>query len=139
MLTASIPCRSASSTAAWSTRRLVSGVRRSVSVSASGATLIDPPNFSSLTSLHRTDTLRNKVRHYDVRTKDSIREETTLTDRSIEQATASGAAVPSLPPRWFIRAAWVAHRAIYRFTGGRRGPAPPKPGGPVGYPRPPTP
>jgi len=26
-----------------------------------------------------------------------------------------------LPPRWFVRAAWVAHRAIYSFTGGRRG------------------
>ena len=27
----------------------------------------------------------------------------------------------SLPPRWFVRAAWVAHRAIYSITGGRRG------------------
>ena len=26
-----------------------------------------------------------------------------------------------LPPRWFVRAAWVAHRAIYSVTGGRRG------------------
>ncbi len=26
-----------------------------------------------------------------------------------------------LPPRWFIRAAWVGHRAIYSITGGRRG------------------
>ena len=26
-----------------------------------------------------------------------------------------------LPPRWFIRAAWAVHRAIYRLTGGRRG------------------
>ena len=26
-----------------------------------------------------------------------------------------------LPPRWFIRAAWVAHRAIYSVTGGRFG------------------
>ena len=26
-----------------------------------------------------------------------------------------------LPPRWFVRAAWTAHRAIYRVTGGRRG------------------
>ncbi len=26
-----------------------------------------------------------------------------------------------LPPRWFIRAAWVVHRAIYVVTGGRRG------------------
>ena len=35
---------------------------------------------------------------------------------------------PRLPPRWFIRAAWVVHRAIYRFTGGRRGLWRPKPG-----------
>lgn len=28
---------------------------------------------------------------------------------------------PSLPPRWFVRTAWVVHRAIYRVTGGRRG------------------
>jgi deazaflavin-dependent oxidoreductase (nitroreductase family) len=26
-----------------------------------------------------------------------------------------------LPPRWFVRAAWVGHRAIYSVTGGRRG------------------
>jgi deazaflavin-dependent oxidoreductase (nitroreductase family) len=26
-----------------------------------------------------------------------------------------------LPPNWFIRTAWVAHRAIYSATGGRRG------------------
>lgn len=26
-----------------------------------------------------------------------------------------------LPPRWFVRAAWVGHRAIYSITGGRRG------------------
>jgi F420H(2)-dependent quinone reductase len=30
-----------------------------------------------------------------------------------------------LPPRWFIRAAWVVHRAIYKLTGGRRGLWPP--------------
>jgi F420H(2)-dependent quinone reductase len=28
---------------------------------------------------------------------------------------------PWLPPRWFIRAAWATHRAIYRFSGGRTG------------------
>ena len=53
----------------------------------------------------------------------------TLTDRSIPQATTT----PKLPPRWFIRAAWVVHRAIHRFTGGRRGLAHPKgPGGNFG-------
>jgi deazaflavin-dependent oxidoreductase (nitroreductase family) len=35
---------------------------------------------------------------------------------------------PWLPPNWFIRAAWRIHRAIYRFTGGRRGLWVPKPG-----------
>ena len=34
---------------------------------------------------------------------------------------------PRLPPRWFIRFAWSAHRAIYRLTRGRRGLWPPKP------------
>ena len=28
---------------------------------------------------------------------------------------------PFLPPRWFIRSAWILHRALYRFTGHRRG------------------
>ncbi len=28
---------------------------------------------------------------------------------------------PTLPPRWFIRVAWVLHRALYKVTGGRRG------------------
>jgi deazaflavin-dependent oxidoreductase (nitroreductase family) len=35
---------------------------------------------------------------------------------------------PSLPPRWFVRAAWIVHRAIYRFTPGRFGLWPAKPG-----------
>ena len=29
--------------------------------------------------------------------------------------------IPRLPPRPFVRVAWVVHRAIYRFTRGRRG------------------
>ena len=33
-----------------------------------------------------------------------------------------------LPPRWFIRIAWVVHRAIHRLTGGRRGLWPARPG-----------
>lgn len=28
---------------------------------------------------------------------------------------------PRLPPRWFIRAAWAVHRAVYSITGGRLG------------------
>jgi deazaflavin-dependent oxidoreductase (nitroreductase family) len=35
---------------------------------------------------------------------------------------------PRLPPRWFIRTAWVVHRAMYRLTGGRRGLWTPAPG-----------
>jgi len=35
---------------------------------------------------------------------------------------------PYLPPRWFVRTAWVLHRALYRATGGRRGLWPPKSG-----------
>ena len=34
---------------------------------------------------------------------------------------------PSLPPRWFVRAAWVVHRAIHRLTPGRFGLWRPKP------------
>ena len=29
--------------------------------------------------------------------------------------------VPRVPPRWFVRLAWYAHRALYRVTGGRVG------------------
>ncbi len=36
---------------------------------------------------------------------------------------------PFLPPRWFIRTAWLVHRAYLRVTGGRRGLWLPKPGG----------
>ena len=36
---------------------------------------------------------------------------------------------PFLPPRWFIRAAWYAHRALLRVTGGRLGLRRPKPDG----------
>lgn len=28
---------------------------------------------------------------------------------------------PFVPPRWFVVAAWAVHRAIFRWTGGRRG------------------
>jgi F420H(2)-dependent quinone reductase len=33
-----------------------------------------------------------------------------------------------LPPRWFIRLFWAAHRRVYRWTGGRLGLWRPKPG-----------
>lgn len=32
-----------------------------------------------------------------------------------------GTKKPPLPPRWFVRAAWLGHRAIYRVSGHRRG------------------
>jgi len=34
---------------------------------------------------------------------------------------------PRLPPRWFVRTAWVVHRAIYRLSRGRLGLRPPRP------------
>jgi F420H(2)-dependent quinone reductase len=34
-----------------------------------------------------------------------------------------------LPPRWFIRLAWIVHRRLYRLSGGRLGLWRPKPGG----------
>jgi deazaflavin-dependent oxidoreductase (nitroreductase family) len=37
------------------------------------------------------------------------------------QETATTKRPAPLPPRWFIRAAWVVHRAIYRLTGGHFG------------------
>jgi deazaflavin-dependent oxidoreductase (nitroreductase family) len=36
---------------------------------------------------------------------------------------------PRLPPRWFIRFFWQAHRRLYRVTGGRLGLRRPKPAG----------
>jgi deazaflavin-dependent oxidoreductase (nitroreductase family) len=42
--------------------------------------------------------------------------------------TASPTKRPRLPPRWFVRTAWVVHRAAYRLTGGRRGLWKAKPG-----------
>jgi deazaflavin-dependent oxidoreductase (nitroreductase family) len=35
---------------------------------------------------------------------------------------------PRLPPRFVVVGAWVLHRALHRFTGGRKGLWPPKPG-----------
>jgi hypothetical protein len=46
--------------------------------------------------------------------------------------TADRERTPRLPPRLFVRSAWVMHRAIYRFTGGRRGLWRPKAGGTFG-------
>jgi F420H(2)-dependent quinone reductase len=46
--------------------------------------------------------------------------------------TADRQPAPNLPPRLFVRTAWVVHRALYRFTGGRRGLWRPKVGGTFG-------
>lgn len=35
--------------------------------------------------------------------------------------TASSSGSARIPPRWFIRTAWVVHRGLYRITGGRFG------------------
>lgn len=36
-------------------------------------------------------------------------------------SSTSAPNAPWLPPRWFIRAFWAGHRAVYRITGGRLG------------------
>src|SRR5690349_16819811 len=36
--------------------------------------------------------------------------------------------MPRLPPRWFVRLAWYAHRGLYRGSGGRLGLWPPSRG-----------
>ena len=56
-----------------------------------------------------------------------------MTDRPTDSIDAAmipddRARSPYLPPRWFVRTAWVLHRALYRVTGGRRGLWPPAPG-----------
>jgi deazaflavin-dependent oxidoreductase (nitroreductase family) len=38
-----------------------------------------------------------------------------------DDATNPAAPTAWLPPRWFVRLAWVAHRALYAVTGGRFG------------------
>src|SRR6478672_4756535 len=51
-----------------------------------------------------------------------------MTDRIVDRSQGEAVSKPRLPPRWFIRLAWVVHRAIYRFSGGRRGLRLPTPG-----------
>jgi deazaflavin-dependent oxidoreductase (nitroreductase family) len=38
-----------------------------------------------------------------------------------ERASGEPDRAPRLPPRWFVRTAWVAHRTLYRTTRGRVG------------------
>jgi len=54
-----------------------------------------------------------------------------MTTPTVDQAPTKSS--PWLPPRWFVRGAWVAHRAIHRFSGRRRGLALPKADGQIGY------
>ena len=54
-----------------------------------------------------------------------------MTTPTVDQAASHPS--PWLPPRWFIRGAWMAHRAIHRFSGGRRGLSLPKPGVAFGH------
>jgi F420H(2)-dependent quinone reductase len=44
-----------------------------------------------------------------------------MSSDSKDSLAAAPTSAPRLPPRWFVRTAWVVHRAIYRLTGGRRG------------------
>jgi deazaflavin-dependent oxidoreductase (nitroreductase family) len=46
--------------------------------------------------------------------------------------TAVREQTPRTSPRLFVRSAWVLHRALYRFSGGRVGLRPPKPGNTFG-------
>ena len=51
-----------------------------------------------------------------------------MTERDPMATVTDAARSPRLPPRWFVRGAWVIHRAIYRLTPGRFGLWPPKEG-----------
>ena len=44
-----------------------------------------------------------------------------------ETSAAAPGRPPRVPPRWFVRSAWVVHRGYYRLTGGRRGLWKPRP------------
>ena len=46
-------------------------------------------------------------------------------DPAATETTTGEARQAYLPPRWFIRAAWIGHRALYNLTGGRLGLRPP--------------
>ena len=50
-------------------------------------------------------------------------------DRVAISTMADNHTTARLPPRWFIRLFWIAHRCVYRWTGGRFGLWQPKPGG----------
>ncbi|SFR84835.1 deazaflavin-dependent oxidoreductase, nitroreductase family [Agromyces sp. CF514] len=39
----------------------------------------------------------------------------------LDPTTPATSRPPRIPPRWFVRTAWVVHRGLYRATRGRRG------------------
>ena len=43
------------------------------------------------------------------------------TDLSPAETISEERPTPFLPPRWFIQAAWIGHRALYKVSGGRLG------------------
>ena len=49
-------------------------------------------------------------------------------DAPTQDPTKSPTKPARMPPRWFVRTAWIGHRTYHRLTGGRRGLWPPKPG-----------
>ena len=59
-----------------------------------------------------------------------------VTDRDDDDGrcgmTAERERTATLPPRVVVRTAWVLHRALYRFSGGRIGLRPPEPGNKFG-------
>ena len=54
-------------------------------------------------------------------------EDVTPPEGSGRNAPAATAKRPFVPPKWVEQVAWAVHRAIYRFSGGRRGLSPATP------------
>jgi deazaflavin-dependent oxidoreductase (nitroreductase family) len=50
-----------------------------------------------------------------------LTEPTVHSDAIQSPATVPVADRGFVPPRWIVRGVWIAHRALHRFTGGRRG------------------
>ncbi|QEO15104.1 nitroreductase family deazaflavin-dependent oxidoreductase [Agromyces intestinalis] len=48
--------------------------------------------------------------------------------RTAESTSTEPASSARIPPRWFVRTAWVVHRGLYRVSAGRFGLRPPQPG-----------
>jgi len=74
------------------------------------------------TNLHgnQEDRLRGGAVVID-RCRSRVHWEDRMSSESKDSLAAAPTSAPRLPPRWFVRTAWVVHRAFYRLTGGRRG------------------